>query len=485
MVSRRSLWLWVAVLAVAILAGFSHRFGVASLTSSPNVWDVAIPVQADLYLLAYLFIPVWVVQLSLELPNLSDESWLVRCGSRLRWLTVTGRWAFGQATGLLVVWLIASLVLSAGLPLSPEWSHLANPDSPEVVIAALQTAGTGAIVAWGVQWLAYLGLFMAIFAVLAVANLALSRPSARYIAAVGVWMVMVFAIRGGLNVNSVMFVYGAAANALPVWLPVLAPVMVIAVVMSLFSVVQRIRRAPQLISLERFGLPGGYLIVVVLGLVTLAINLGDELTLPDLLHQAFYGFDSSSFNAGVYALFLITFSGFTLVYMVGVEQRLWPLYLLVSIRSGSPRRWMLQAYRDITAKAAGLILTLTAVAIVIVAVSGHPLRSPDLWLRMWQFTVNGTLQLLVATGLVFLLSYLTRSRTTALVAIGVLAVIQIPMININQILPFGLNALGLATDWPTVLSFTLYLSVATATIIGLSLLACTRRTRHILERIAA
>lgn len=431
MSTARSGWFWGVVLAVAILAGFSHRLRVKATMSAANVWDVLLPVQADLYLLAYLFVPVWILRLSVELPNRADETWLLRCGSRLRWLAHTGAWALGQAGALLLVWLVAGLALSAGLPWATSWSHTVSPyDGHDVVLGSLQAAGLGPTPAWLVQWATYLGLLLTIFTVLAITTLLTVKPWQRYLAATTVYLFMMVAVRGGLPVGHLLFVYQAAVVEKPVWLPVLALVVTGTAIMIGFVAAQTISRSSWRFGVERLGLASAYLAVVVGGIVTTAVNLGNELNLPDLLLAAFYGFESGELNLGVYSYFLLTFAGFSLLHLVSAEQRLWPLYLLVSMRSGSPRRWMLQAWRDIAVKAAWLMLTLAGAAAVIVAVSGHPLTEPATGLMLYQFTVNGTLQLITATGLTLLIAYLTRSHGAVLAAIGIIAIIQTPMINI-------------------------------------------------------
>ncbi|MFT4167232.1 MAG: hypothetical protein QM650_18510 [Microlunatus sp.] len=477
-------WFWVVVLAVAILAGLSQRITVNAILPAANVWDILVPVQADLYLAAYLFVPIWIFRLSIELPNRADETWLLRCGSRLRWLAHSGIWALGQAATLLLVWLVACLVLAAGLPWATGWSHTADPDGNAVLLASLQDAGLGPIPSWMLQWIAYLGMLVLIFTVLAVTTLVAAKPWQRYLAAAAVYLIMVVTIRGGLPVGHFMFVYQAAVEGEPAWLPTLVPFLIMALIVAGFAGAGAVVRSSQRVGVERLGLTGTYLAVVVGGIAATAINLGNELNLPDLLLVAFYGFEANQLNLGVYSFFLLTFAGFNLLHVVSAEQRLWPLYLLVSIRSGSPRRWMGQAWRDIATKAAALMVGLTAVSAGIVVASGHPLSSPGTGLMIYQFLVNGTLQLITTTGIALLVAYLTRSRGAVLAAIAVVAVIQTPMINIGQVLPLGLNAMGLATNWPTVLGFTGYLAAAVLAISGLSFVACSHHLRHTLERIA-
>lgn len=481
----RSSWFWIIVLAVAILAGFSQRLTVNATSPAVNVWDVLVPVQADLYLLAYLFVPVWILRLSLELANRADETWLQRYGSRLRWLMGTGRWAAGQAGALLLVWLAACLILTAGLPWATGWSHTAGLDGRDLLLEALQDRELGPVLAWGLQWVAYLGLLLTIFAVLALAALLTHRPWQLYLSATIVYLIMVIGLRGGLPVGHLMFVYQAVAAGRPAWLPILAPVVVIGVILAGYAAIQKTTRSSRRISVERLGPTSAYLATVVAGIIAAAVNLGEELNLPDLLLSAFYGFDDSQLNLGVYSYFLLTFAGFSLLHLVSAEQRLWSLYLLVSIRSGSPRRWMLYAWRDIAIKAVGLMLTLTTLSVVIVVVTRQPLSGPAAGLVIYQFTVNGTLQLITATGLTLLIAYLTRNRGAVLATIGVLVIIQTPAINSGQVLPVGLNALGLAADWPTVLGFTRYLGIAGLALVGLSLAVCSRRIRPVLERTAA
>lgn len=173
--------LWVVVLVVAIMAGFSQRLTVHTTMPTANVWDILVPVQADLYLVAYLFLPVWIFRLGVELPNRADETWLLRYGSRLRWLLRTGSWALGQAAMLLLVWLLACAIVAAGLPSATSWSHIADPDGNDVLLAALQRSDLGPLSSWALQWVAYLALLLTIFIVLAMTTLLTAKPWQRYL----------------------------------------------------------------------------------------------------------------------------------------------------------------------------------------------------------------------------------------------------------------------------------------------------------------
>lgn len=478
-------WLRVLVLAVVIVAGFGHRVRAEAAQPAVNVWDVLIPLQGDLYLLAYLFIPVWILQLAGQLLDRAHETWLLRSGSRLRWLVHHVWWAAGQAAALLVPWLVGGLAVAAGLPLAAGWSKPTQLDAVSEVVASLESAGVAAAVAWGLQWLAFFALLTAVATVLGVAVLVFRRTWSRYLAAGALYLVLVVLIRGGFEAGGWLFIYQAAAAGQWFGLPIVGPAAFTGLLVGAFALGNLARRSVTTADLNELVPVGVYVAAVAAGVIATASSLGPDLTLSNLLTAAFYGFDRSDFNPGVYSFFLLTFTGFVLLYMVNAEQRLWPLYQLISIRSGSPRRWMLRAWRDISMKALALIVPLYLFSVVAVAVSDGLIAGSETALRSYHFIVNGYLQLLVVTGLTMFVAHVSRSRPAVLVTVAAVVVVQTPLVNIGQTLPLGLNAMGLVTTWTVSLTTTAQLATATAATFGLTLLACTYVSRRTLERMTA
>lgn len=66
--------------------------------------------------------------------------------------------------------------------------------------------------------------------------------------------------------------------------------------------------------------------------------------------------------------------------------------------------------------------------------------------------------------------------------VATISVVQTPMVNNAQLLPLGLNAMGLLTTWPDTLTTTTHLALAAGGVLGLTLLACAPITRRTLER---
>ena len=398
-------WLRVVVLGVLIFAAYRHRVQAEALDSAANVWDVIIPVQADLYLLAHLFVPVWVLQLARQLPDRTGEIWLLRFGGRVRWLLSQVRWAAGQAAVLLAVWMVGGLVLAAGLPWSTGWS---GPAAGDGVLHQLQAAELGPVATWGLQWLAYLTLFTAVGTVMAISALTLRRPSAHYLVAGTTYLTLVVVIRGG-DVGSGLFVYRAVADGGWAGWPAVASLIIAGFAIGAFTIIDQAKSALGHVDPSQYTVLACYAAIVTAGVVATAVNLGSSLTSASLLAAAHYGFDEVSLNAGVYSYFILVNLGFVLLYMVKVEQRLWPLFQLVSIRSGSPRRWMLRVWRDICVTAVALVALLYLFTVGVSVVASAPLGWPELGLRSYHFIVNGILQILIITGLAVLVAYLSRS----------------------------------------------------------------------------
>jgi hypothetical protein len=150
------------------------------------------------------------------------------------------------------------------------------------------------------------------------------------------------------------------------------------------------------------------------------------------------------------------------VYLFAADLESWKTCLPVMVlRHGSYRGWFTRLLRPWLWRAPILMAGWAVLAALIVAARGAvwDAGSADLvGVALYQWLVNGSLQLLVGIVVVFAASWLSGYEHASLLALVLMAALGFPAINLGRVMPFGLAGAGWSLGgWPEVLSVTLQL----------------------------
>jgi hypothetical protein len=444
---------------VSVFFGVSLReqgvVRAALVDGSLNFWDQVLSFTLDPYYMAYLLFPVWLLTSSAAIHRHFDVLALVRLGSYRDWLVSSATHAVRRSAPLLLGWLLAAVVTSYGLPLSWTWSSasLAPPDH-NVILGRVSHLGLPPAAVLGLQ----LGLvaltLLACHTVLATVHLVARRRSVTFLAAAALFFSVVWSFRNPLSFAALDFanfymLHRAAEIYRPLVL-VFGPLLVV-LALCLTAAIYSDRRT------TRGSLP--WPVLVYAGLCVLGVlyayvyELGGAAGSPlDVLWVAFYGVSAEGFSPNLYLFHSIVFLGFVYLFQISLSDELSSRIYYVTLRCGSALRWLIRFLLSATARIPLVLLAVLGFTVVIflggalltsggTTVAGTP--EPG-WL-LYQFFVNGALQLVCYLLIVFVVTWVTGHPFAGLATLGALLVLGLPALNAARTFPAALNSLGYTT----------------------------------------
>lgn len=422
-----------------------------------NLWDQVLGFALDPYYMAYFLFPVWLLTSSAAIHRHFDVLALVRLGSYRSWLASSVTLAGRRLAPLLLVWLLAAVVTSAGLPMSWTWSpaSLAPPDQ-NVILGRVSDLGLPPVAVLGLQLALVALTLLSCHTVLATVHLVARRRAVTFLTAAAVFFSVLWSFRNplsiaALDVANFYMLHRAAETYRPLVL-VFVPVLVV-LALCFTAAIHADRRTGRGWATALPWSALAYAGLCVLGVVyTYVYELGGAANSPlDVLWVAFYGVSAEGFSLNLYLFHSIVFLGFVYLFQIALSGELSARIYYVTLRCGSAPRWFIRFLLTPIARIPLVLLAMLGVTVVIflggaqLAPGGTPVAGPDPGWLLYQFFVNGALQLVCYLLIVFVVTWVTGHPFAGLVTLGTLLVLGIPALNAARIFPAALNSLGYTT----------------------------------------
>lgn len=469
-------WAWwqLLVLALVVLYGAENRQQFVQVEQASgrlnNVWDHVIVVLGSPYLWLFGLAPVWLVWSALTVVHEAEWSFLARSGSHVRWLPWTVASAARRCLLVCLGLIAAGAATGSGLAWGMGWSQLAQSTdladtySAEFVAELAWWSSTGLVpVVAVVAQLVWVSLsLLGWHAVLGMVHLWLRRPALTLATAIGMWCWVVLAFKlpdvtpvfsphHGLSLARAVHEAGPIGAGVVLTLPWL--------VAFVGTAALDWRSSSPRLALAAVS-PRAWLGVLgAAGVVAAALVSGPGDVVTTVV-GILYGAGPDGTTLMLYLLNVVLVMG--PVYLFAADLEAWKACLpVIVLRQGSYLGWFAQLlrpwlWRAPVVMAGWVVLTsLTMIARGAVWDAGStPLVGPALY----QWLVNGSLQLLVAIVIVFAASWLSGHEHASLLALVMMVALGFPASNLGRVLPFGLSGAGWALGgWPTMLSITLQL----------------------------
>ncbi|MNB96050.1 hypothetical protein D3C81_287770 [compost metagenome] len=213
----------------------------------------------------------------------------------------------------------------------------------------------------------------------------------------------------------------------------------------------------------------GYGLLCLLGIFSPYLNpWGKSVTVWDTLYLRFYGVSlEGGFTLLSFLYYVVVFMGFVYLFQVYVSEYLSGRFYYVAIRHRSLLHWFASLGIRIALRAAAFLLILFVLTVTISLISGQTLEPKvtvqpgiDFKQILFQFLLNGWLQIMNGTMIVFITAWLFKDVSYSLIAQGALVLAILPMINVGGWLPAGLNSMGyISGQWEDQLRITGLLAV--------------------------
>jgi hypothetical protein len=447
----------LALLALSLIYGLSVRNQVTVFSNDVmlpvNMWDQVIRFALDPYYLSYCLVPIWLFSTCTAISR--DFSWpsLIRLGSYRMWLFKSSLHALPRMSPLLLIWLVATFTTAFGLPLSADWSRASGAASPmNQVLGIVSAQGPAPILALALQ-IALVGIaFLCCHVLLAAVYLMVPRQFSVYTAAAVIYLGQIFSFRRPIEAAPFLDLanFLMLHRSLEAYQPVVLVFLPLAAVILLCFGLAGYKDRRQLLQLRRRR-PAALLVyaaLCVLGPAYAGIfKLQGSVDAPlDVLFVAFYGVSAAGFEWNLYMYHSIVFLGFAYLFLLALDNELKARIYYVVLRHGSTMKWLSRFLTPF----AGWSMLLLGVLFIGALLSWTMGRSgtnspgiePNIGLLLYQFFVNGTLQLLCYILLFFLVGWLSGQSMAGLFALAGLLVAGLPSVNVYRVLPAALNSLG-------------------------------------------
>jgi hypothetical protein len=437
-------------LAVAIFAFFYcllERSTSSGSAAPATAWGAAAAVVASPQFLSFVIVPSWLLYCILDSRSVRSTAFLLRCGTHTRALNrslIRGIATFG---GSVLTVVIVLLIAAAGLPVVGAPLEFESPHGAVSVAAAL-----GVILQLGVLLITLTALRAVIIAV----GLTSNRIAVSLVLAIACWMWILASSNGLLSGSSLAdashFFSVAAFIASPLQgacaLGIGVAVILLAHAWTYLADGRTRAPGPRIISswVPFFSVAA----IAVFASVWAASSPGHPVS--DNLEQAFPG-SLGTVTQGLASDLL--WVGFAFVMYLRSSEAFGDWKLQQLLRFGSDRR-LLRGHLTKAFIAAVLYSAAVSVAAgtcsIVVAGSPAGLGSKEFVPVVYQFLLNGTLQIWLCFVVITVVVEVSRSKASAVLTSAVLAVLSSVRVDPQSWYPFGAESLMRAQlGWPAVL----------------------------------
>jgi len=206
-----------------------------------------------------------------------------------------------------------------------------------------------------------------------------------------------------------------------------------------------------------------YILLCLFGTISPYFVFKESVTVWDLIYGRFYGVSPlGGFTLLPYLFYVIVFLGIVYLFQVHITEYLSSCFSYDAIRYRSLFRWFIKLGAKI-----GLIVIILLVILIMFTITVGIISGDSLALKVtvqsdleptqvvYQFIINGWLQVMNNVMLVFITAWLSKDISHSLIVLGLLVMAVLPVINVGGWLPAGLNSMGyLNGSWAQLLRIT-------------------------------
>lgn len=448
---------FLLVASVSALGIRTSRAAFSEATGADlNSWDLMISASSDVYLLVFFAVPFLLVRGFRSARIEAEPMVLIRHGSRAAWLVNQIVRCALEVGVVLALWFLLVALLASGQGWKNEWSAASLlRDSSNVPMHVWSHSGQSPIVTLLTQAGLLLGTGTCVMAALAAALVWGNRPRALMLACgvAFVATVLSFKLEWPLPeqlrpVNFLAGYHALNATGSLTWFIIIPALVMLLMVVGSSLWERRTSTGTEL----RTASPSHVVYVGALLLGVVAQNSTNATLLagvPDATVATFYGVTEGGFNLLSYLFSSIFLLGMAYLAHESLTSRLDGRIYYELLRAGGALPWLVRLLPRFLAFVAitllgGAILN-ASIFLVLRQLRGTGTETLALPVAAWhQYFVNGALQVFVMATILVVATWVTQRIVSGVAALGVIAVLSVPMFNPGGWLPFGLGAAGVA-----------------------------------------
>ncbi|GGA33547.1 hypothetical protein [Paenibacillus physcomitrellae] len=450
-------WKWIVIIIVLFpyeallvreLSQMARFYGVEF-----NQWDFIIQSFNNHILIYYFLLPVGLMYSCYLLLREWDYLVLLRVKGYNQWMTYTLVKFTRSFLWFEILWGIIVLLVARGTPFEGTWSSYAMEDRiPGNYSIVLQETGLHPLYASLLQGL-LLGLFfMAVHVSMASFYVWFPRPLGLSILAVVYFIGALVSFRiippwmAWLKMENLM-ILSSAVYVFPSW--VFPFVILVGIIVCLYLIVWLSKLRFKIFAwIKETKAYWTYFLLCLVGLLSSAAGQTDSLdSIWDYFYGQFFGLSKDGFSLTLYLFYCLVFFGAVYLFQYQLNEFTNGLMYYQVLRYRSYYRWFIKLLFRNTVFLSLMLVFLALLVLLIGLAKGLALEAripslPAVSLNqlVYQYFVNGLLQLLNYWLIVFIVHWIWNKNSSNLATLGIL--VGTGMINSAQFLPVGLNSLG-------------------------------------------
>lgn len=447
-------WKWIVATLPIILFSFSNRHYIQFLEEknhiTANVWDFVLNPLNDPYLMIYYIFPLIVFISSIYINRTFDYTRLIRLGSYKNWIITKAKRLFLMDLYLIGLFLAAILTTAVNTSFSMEWSDIGKVnESSNEILYTLQSNFSSPFIALLLQIGLFLLTVLTVQLIMCVLYAIYKKQSVLHVLNI---LLFIFGIAGFKIIpTSLLFLetpnYLLLFHGIERFNSIVMPFgIMVSVLMITILIANNVDKNQGNIK-QFFNKNYPITIYVLLCLMGVWFNIEryvtEDLTIWNMLTMTFIGTTNDMYSLLSFAHYVVIFIGFVYFVQLLLQRYLSEMSYFTIIRYQSMNRWFLSWFPKIVKSIIVLLFSLIAATISLAVLKGYAFIVTDnMFEIMYQFMINGFLQLLFYVLFVIIVSLVTRDVLKSFISLLILTIFMLPGFRLNNLIPVGLNSMG-------------------------------------------
>lgn len=423
-----------------------------------NSWDITLYLMNDMYVIVYFIIPLLLIISTNVILNDFNYITLIRLGTVRKWIFRSLILFWKKSSILYLLFVFISFYITIGVPYSQDWSQFSKSNNHHNILNEISMIFTtplcGFIFHLALLFfsISLLHLFLTLFYVTFLNRNFLLLMSALIFFG-GIIGFKLFPSEYAFLSPTTYFSLSKYTNSFNEPLIGLSILMGTSVILFLYMLLIDINKK-NLVKSLKLKIPYFiYLILCLIGIITTSISIEDSNgTILDILALSFQGTSSLAFTYTSFFYYSIVFFGLVYLITAKISTEIERIGYYKIIRFRNLEKWFWSWFKNILLGVIILLLIIFMMTVIMGAIRGIEINfdvflfNADAYTILFQFLINGFLQICFYILLIFILAWTRKESSQGLILISIFMVVMLPGINPEGILPVGLNSMVYLLD---------------------------------------
>lgn len=472
---------WLLCSIIIFIFGLIGKYELIGYSLNSNIyinsWDILYYILCDQYLIYYFILPLLLYNSILIVENNYKDYVIIRTGSPFKTIKYIQKTYLKRLNVFFVIWLVVGIILSFDLYSGFNWSQLSYLNNNIVITKVFSSIGISPL-----KGLIFVSLsFYVVSLILNLIMIIIYRISHKRNYLIGFSIIIFFMciimirIEKYIGTSFILRVLKfptyivstkGIANFNNSWsyLGILAGIYIM--FLCLNSIYSNRKRIKNKIDDKWMHLIYGILVIVSIA-IQLRTESASDITILDGIVISFYGITSENGHFLNLLKYIITFWGLVYFTQISFDKEMNGNLYYKIIRYRAADKWFFHWVKGIIIYLIKALMVLFICGIIIgcflgnskIVIESNLFYNVTLLKTLYQFFVNGLLQLLFYILLVSTIAWKTRNTFVSLIGLFFTMVFMLPGVNRYYLFPISLNSLAFVVEGNIIFRHTIILLI--------------------------